>query len=650
MDKNRIWNFKAFIGIILILLHFSLESFSQSLSSKDEKLLREAKISAAKGKYEDANKSLQKILKKNPMYAEGWARMGSNYFAMSSYQAAENAFKRSLESDSTFSGEVYFSLGMSQMKQDKYLDASKSFYQYYNSKDNQAVKREKAKRMAENMHFIHYAKLNPKPFHPINLGKGVNTQIHSEYSPSISYDEKSIIFTRNTGQEDMYIAQRDSTKSFQEAIPMEGLNSQQNEGAHAFSADGSFMVFTACDRKDSQGGCDLYYSVKQKNTWSDPKNFGSVVNSSAWDSQPTLSADGNALLFASTRQGGLGGSDIWMTTKQPNGAWKTPKNLGRSINTKYKDETPFLHADGKTLYFRSDGYPGMGDFDLYFSKFNDSLKDWETPVNLGYPINTFGDEGGLIVSLDGNSAYFASDYDPETYSNMGQLDIFSFELYKEARPIPTTFVKGEVLDAQTDKIIDDATIILKPLDTLSESITFLSDRNGAFLGSLTAGKRYLYHVLHKDYIFYSDYFDLSDLDTLYKPYLLKIRLHKLPQHRVKTDSLPDIPIVLKNIFFTSGSWALLNDSDHEIEQLFQLLQQNPISKIKIMGHTDNVGNDEDNLFLSQKRAEAVQEKLVSLGIDASRITAIGFGESKPIDDNETDIGRKNNRRTEFILY
>lgn len=638
------------IAIVVMLLHCSLITFGQSLSPKAEKLLKEAKVLAAKGKFADANKSLQKLLNKNPKFAEGWARMGSNLFSMSSFDAAESAFRKSLDADSTFSSEVFFSLGMCQMKQDKYLDASESFYKYYGAQDAQAEKKERAKRMAENLHFIHYAKGQPKPFHPISLGKGVNTQMHSEYSPSISYDEKSIIFTRNTGQEDMYIAHQDSLGIFMEAVPMDALNTHQNEGAHAFSADGRFMVFTACDRKDSRGGCDLYYSEMQRNVWTKPKNFGPDVNSTSWDSQPTLSPDGHTLLFASTRPGGHGGSDIWMTTKMSNGAWKVPVNLGPAINTKYKDETPFLHADGQTLYFRSDGYPGMGDFDLYFSKYNDTAKTWNAPTNLGYPINTFGDEGGLIVSLDGKSAYFASDYDPVKQTNMGQLDIFTFELYKEARPVPTTFVNGEVLDDKTNAIIDDATIVLRQLDSNEEPITFLSDRNGAFLGSLTAGKRYLYHVLHKDYIFYSDFFDLSDLDTLYKPYNLKIRLHRLPSQQVSADTIQNTPIVLKNIFFSSGSWALLKDSDHEIQQLYELLQQNPQTKIKIMGHTDNVGNDEDNLFLSQKRAEAVQEKLVGLGVNTSRITAIGYGESKPIDNNDTEFGRKNNRRTEFVLY
>lgn len=637
------------LQLLVFIIFIQVNLDAQTLSPKAKNWMTEAKKLANKGDFKNANKKLSKIIDGFPQCAEAYMRMGSNYYSLGEDDLAERYFNKVIMVDSTFSPEVFFSLGIVQMRQKKYLESAKNFSLYSLKEDVPDEKKHKAQRLSENMTFTYNAVLNPKPFHPESLGEGVNSSKYSEYSPSLSFDESAIIFTKNIGQEDMYFSTKDSLDRFTVSIPMDHLNTYQNEGAHSFSADGRFMVFTACDRKESLGGCDLYYSNFVDGQWSKPKNMGKDVNSPSWDSQPCISPDGKTLYFSSNRSGTYGGSDIWMSKKSDSGTWQKPENLGASINTKYREETPFMHPDGKTLYFRSDGYPGMGDFDIYFSRYSDETKTWSKPENLGFPINTSGAEGGLIVSLDGKTAYFASDINPNTQENLGQLDIYKFELYEDARPKPTTFIKGIVQDAETGKTIENAVIRITSLDHQQESSTFYSRSEGGFLGSLTAGESYSYHVEHPNYIFYSDFFDLTALDSLYKPYELNIKLQPIPVEETQAQ-VDSKPTVLKNIFFEFGSSEILPQSFTEIDKLYRLLELNPNSKIKILGHTDDVGSDQDNILLSQQRAEAVRQKLISMGVNPLRIIALGYGESQPIASNDTDDGRRSNRRTEFILF
>ncbi|MBK9737218.1 MAG: PD40 domain-containing protein [Saprospiraceae bacterium] len=388
------------IFVFSIMLSTCGMSFCQGttaldLNPNELKIFSEAKKAAQKGDYKKSNAKYQDLLKKKPDFTEGVLRLASNYFSNKDYLKAEVLFMNAIKINPEYDAEMYFSLAVTEIELKKYLLAAQYFDKYIERDTTNLVKVKKAKLLRDNMFFIFEALKNPVPFKPVSLGPNINSEL-SEYSPSLSLDGSTLIFTRRIGgQEDFYISVKDSL-GFGKAAPMFEMNTGQNEGAHTLSADGKFLVFTACDRRDAFGGCDLYSSTYTNNKWSVPVNMGHKVNSAAWDSEPNLSPNGNTLYFSSTRKGTMGGSDIWMTYKNEKNAWVTPINLGPTINTSGKDETPFLHPDGQTLYFRSDARPGMGNFDIYYSRKDEKTDAWTTPLNIGYPINTEGSEGALV--------------------------------------------------------------------------------------------------------------------------------------------------------------------------------------------------------------------------------------------------------------
>jgi len=628
------------------------------LSKNDLKTYDEAKKEAQNGNLSKSNELFKSFIKKQPSYLEAYYRYATNCIKLKEYKLSESLFRQAISIDPDHEPEAYYSLSLALEGQEKYLEAADLLETYVNKSlaqlstidtTNRKVieaKKDKIKRSEfkkENLRFMDYAFKNPVPFQPRDLGSGVNST-HSEYTPGLSLDGKSLIFTRVVGNEDFYISLMDSTGTFVKAVPMEGMNTSQNEGAHAISADGKYIILTACDRRDSYGSCDLYYSSYENGKWNNAINMGHVVNSAAWDSQPTLSADGRTLYFSSRRLGTLGASDIWKTWRNERNAWVTPVNIGANINTEGDDQSPFLHPDGNTLYFRSDGRPGMGDFDIYFSRFNDSTETWRPPVNIGYPINTKGDDGALIVSLDGTKAIFATDMNFETMVKGNNLNLVAFDLYPEARPMPTTYVKGNVISEESQLSLASS---IKILNLKSKKVIYqtLTGKDGFFMSGIPTGDIYACIAEAPGYQYQAIKFDLSD-SIYYKPYKLKISLKKLVKPVTKTE---EKVTVLQNIFFKSGSAELLKESDTELDLLYQMLVSLPDANVHIIGHTDDIGNDQDNFLLSQNRAKSIATALVNRGITSTRITTEGKGESIPVADNKTDEGRKLNRRTEFII-
>jgi len=467
----------------------------------------------------------------------------------------------------------------------------------------------------------------------------------------MSADETQIIFTRVTpglrgkAQEDFYISEK-KDDVWSEAEPILSINTPGNEGSHTVTTSADLIVYAACHRDDGFGSCDLYSSEKKEGRWTKPKNMGKAVNSSGWDSQPSLSRDGKYLYFTSKRNGNIGGSDIYVCKRFEDGVWSKPVNLGDKVNTKADEASPFIHSDGKTLYFMSKGYPGMGGFDLYKVQQNLPFK-WGEVENLGYPINTKGDESTLYVSLDGQTGYFARG---DANGSKGSHDIYSFEMPAGIRPDPVTYVKGYVTDALTGKPIV-SNVLLYPTDDPATKTTITTDVDGTFLLGLPIGVNYSLNVDKTGYTFYSDRFELANGQSSTEPFRLEIPLQEI---RVATATpTPDAPkpqpIILKNVFFETGSAELQDVSFVELDKLYQLLSETPSIRIQVNGHTDDVGNDAANQTLSENRAKSVYTYLVGKGIDSSRILYKGFGEMQPIADNGTDEGKARNRRTEFVV-
>lgn len=587
----------------------------------------------------------ERALKEADVFIDAQLMLAGAHYELQDYARAEEGFERALAISSEYEPRAYYTLAMIEWQQDKYEEAATHVSQYLATAEPGTNLAAKAQRLLENSQFAAQAVKNPVPFNPQSVGAGVNSP-NDEYLPALTADGNSMIFTRlEDRDENFYISER-KEGVWQPAIPLEGVNTRENEGAESISPDGTWLVFTACDRRNdgSQGSCDLYWSQLKNEAWSKPTPFSSSINGPHWDAQPCITADSKTIFFSSNRPGSIGGKDLWQTNRLPNGKWTTPRNLGPEINTKGDEQTPYLHPDGKTLYFTSDGHPGMGNNDLYLARrSNDTL--WSKPQNLGYPINTKASEGTLTVSLDGRMAYFAANR-PD---GVGKNDIYVFELPENARPTPATYVRAKVSDDATGKPLV-AKIEITDLKTGASVLTTTTKSNGSFLACLPVGHDYALHVNKEQYLFYSDNFNLLASASIEKPYELEVRLQPIavaaaPNAAASATAPP--PIVLKNVFFQTGSAALLPESTEELNRLVKLLTESPALRIQINGHTDDTGDAATNLILSENRAKAVYEFLLQHKIAADRLRYKGFGETQPIDENSTESGRRRNRRTEF---
>lgn len=470
-------------------------------------------------------------------------------------------------------------------------------------------------------------------FEPFNLGDNINSST-SEYYPSITIDDSILVFTRRgEGLREDFVQSRLTPGGYSKAELIKGdINLEPYKGAINISQDGGWLLFAGDFGRKGFGNLDLYTSYDTPTGWSEPVNLGAAINTEFVETAPALSPDKNALYFASNRPGGYGGYDLYASYRV-NGKWTAAKNMGPDINTAGNEMAPFIHADDQTLYFTSDGLPGYGGTDIYvMHKIAD--KQWGKPENLGYPINTIENEGSIFVSSDGMTAYYASD----RADTKGFLDLYKFILKEDVRPVKTLYVKGFVTDIKTQKGLPCSVEL--SIDSSQQLISNIqTDETGFYFITLPVGRNYTFTVNRKGYMFYSDVFDLADKpsDSVYEK---NIGLQPVELNA---------SVRLKNIQFESKSVNLEPVSMIELNKLVQLMNDNPSVKIRINGHTDDVGNDKDNLKLSESRAKAVVDYLISKGIDAKRLTAKGFGETQPVADNSTETGKALNRRTEFIV-
>ncbi len=606
---------------------------------------------------EKAAKEFEKALEAAPRFIDAQIQWAAMHYDMGHFAKAEMGFEKAIAIDSTYNKKLCYVVGIAEMKQEKYAEAIGHFDQYLLlEKKNQILLRKAAKYRATSQ-FTLEAVANPVPFNPVNLGDKINTT-DGEYLPSITADESVLVYTKRMGgQEDFYLSKKVNGE-WQAGKPLDDINTELNEGAQNISVDGKLLVFTACDRRDGYGSCDLYFSEVVNGRWTKVANMGNVINSRQKETQPSLSADGKALFFASNRSGGQGDMDIWVSHRNEKGEWQLPVNLGDTINSPGIDRAPFIHPDGQTLYFMSDGHKGMGGSDLFYARKNDD-GSWGKPQNLGYPINSEADEGTLVISLDGKTAYFATDRnktDQQTNAtDLVDMDLYSFELYPEARPQPVTYVRAKVRDAATKKKLAGAKVEFTDLATAQTHAFSTTDPDGEFLVCLPLGKNYSLNVTKDQYIFHSENFALHQTNSLDRPFILDIDLQPIPIVAISEGptnpgtAVEGKPIVLKNVFFETGSAELKQTSLLELNRLRNLLSENPGLHIRINGHTDNVGTDEDNNILSNNRAKAVYDFLIVNGISSERLQYKGFGESQPIATNDTPEGRQLNRRTEFVV-
>lgn len=409
--------------VYILLLLLPLAAIGQT--KKSEPLFDQAVEKGAVGQYEEAIALLQKAIKIDPTYTEAYLLLGNQYVQLGNEQLLD---------------------GRQQAMLEHYARAQECYKKALDLAAEGSRWRKEAEESSRTVTWRMQAVQNPVPFRPVNLGPNVNTA-NDEYMPALTADYRTLVFTRRSPrnalterglpqEEDFYISYYDTMELVfgpAERMP-EPLNSHGNEGAQTISHDGRVVIFTACGRSGEPTGCDLYMSVRSGDRWGKPRNLGAPVNSVYWESFPSLSIDGYTLYFASARSGGYGGTDIWYCTLEE-GRWSKPKNMGPTVNTPGNETAPYIHFDDRTLYFASDGHMGMGGSDLFMVKrLNDST--WGKLVNLGYPINTPGDENNLIVAPDGRTALFSSDRS----DGYGQQDLYSFVMPAPARPERITFI------------------------------------------------------------------------------------------------------------------------------------------------------------------------------------------------------------------
>lgn len=582
-------------------------------------------------------KHLDEALALDPKFVDVFLTRSNVYAELKNYNASVADFETAWHMDSVYSKTYLLPFSISLAGAGKFQLALHAVNTFLANPtlNTQSIKAGNYRKTVYQFAIDHEKKHPAKDyvFAPVNLGENINTS-NLEYFPSLTIDGTKMIFNRRiTGDEDFYESNFVNGK-WEKAEPLGGkVNTNLNEGAQNISLDGQLLIFTGCNYPEGEGSCDLYFSVRTNNGWSEGQNLGPVVNTDLWESSPSLSPDKRDLYFASRRPGGFGGSDIWVTHRLPTGKWSRPENLGEAVNTSGDEGCPFMHADNETLYFTSNGHPGYGKTDLFFSKkVNDS--SWLVAENLGYPVNTIDDEGSLIVAADGKTAYYASD----GADNKGGLDIYSFQLREEVRPLKTLWVKGKVFDKKTNAGLPSA-VELSDIKTGNLVSKIQTDEDGNYLVTLPVGKDYAFNVNRKGYLFYSDNFSLQK-NNGDSAFIVNIPLQPIEKGAT---------IVLKNIFFETGKFELKNESKSELDKLVKLLNENPDLKIQLDGHTDNVGQEKDNQMLSANRAKAVVGYLLGKSINMNRLAYKGFGSTKPVAGNATEQGKALNRRTELSI-
>ena len=547
---------KRFLAIVFSLMVVAT-AFAQH-PKKAVKAFEAAQDAFMKRDYKKAHAQVLKAVVEDPNYAEAWLLEGEIGIESKDYNMAVLGYENALRSDSMVFPPAAITLARLYDREGQYKREVMLLRWYQSKSFNNEFQNRVVDEMLALASFRDDAISHPVAFDPENLGNTINTT-NDEYVNALTFDGSQLLFTRKMDRgndffEEKVFVSHKAENQWIEPQPLSFVSFPDDIdlGAAFLSADGTKLYLTGCGwGRDS--GCDLYVSHWDLGQWSMPQLLKGSINTGSWESQPCVSADGKELYFVSRRNGN---ADIYCSHRNADRSWGEPQNLGAPINTKGNEMAPFLHPDGKTLYFSSDKHIGMGGFDLFMSRRGEDGK-WQEPVNLGFPINTQGDEINFFVAADGRTAFISS----QREGGYGGYDIYTFELPEEVR---------------------------------SDSTNYLSN---------------------------VDVVELSVGDAL----------------------------VLQNIHFEYNSSALTEDSQAGIQVLADFLKRNPELRVELAGHTDDVGSAAYNLKLSSERAEVVRDALVAKGIEASRLTAKGYGDTKPLYPNDSEEHRAMNRRTEMII-
>ncbi|MBK9290178.1 MAG: OmpA family protein [Bacteroidetes bacterium] len=612
------------------------------MKRRDAQLLDKAEFHFQKQEYPTAIALLQQYVQRRPDEGHAWMLLGEAGLETGDNALAFNAFERALMIDSLRYRRALAMVGELHLRQEQYSQATTAFARALASgafRENERMLLQERFKISE---FRQQLVSNPHPVLLHNAGTPLNTP-DDEIPNSILLDGSRLLFTRkqNSGgrdrqqpKETFLITSQNQGQWSEPDEFMPWRDSGLNMGAPALAPDGNALWFAGCGWPGGLGSCDLYVSYFEKGAWSLPVNTGPQINTAAWESQPAISVDCTTLIFASNRPGGYGGSDLYQAVRLPDGRWSSPQNLGPLINTAGNEMAPFFHPDGITLYFSSDGHPGMGGFDLFMTRL-DLAGRWSAPFNLGVPINSPADELNLVTDARGAVAWMAA----QRPGGMGGYDMYSFELPAELRPQPLRTVKLRITDAINGRPIR----AFVRVNALSDGSLFFEgssrDTDGILMFPLPEEAAFALFAGSEGYLYFSEQYVFEKDDS--EPQLsLEIKL--MP-------ALEGQRMVLKNIYFAFNSAELLPESRAALEHLLEFFRQNNDWQAEIAGHTDSVGTPAFNKRLSLMRALAVRDWLIQQGVDPQRLVAVGYGADQPSASNATEEGRAQNRRTEIVL-
>lgn len=649
------------INLLLLSISISMIAqenveFKSSNFSGKRSQLRHAKKQIRKGDavlrdsraYKDALELYMKAQEFNPDNAELNYKIGKCFIHSANKYKALSYFEKAINLDRDVADVIELYLGKAHQLHYNF-DEAVSHYNAYIARlgKGDTKTKKKAKKYITECRYGKELVQDTVDVKIRNLGDKVNS-IYPDYNPLVVADDSRLIFTSRreyTGNrqdpmdngyyEDVYYCKKKNGQWDKADRFKRPINTAYHDAVVGLSNDGQTMYVY-----NGANGGDIYKSRQKGRHWSKPENLGENINTPHHESKASLSYDGKTLFFVSDNQElSMGGRDILYSEKDRNGNWGPPKNLSKQLNTEYDEEGVFMHPDGRTLFFSSQGHNSMGGFDI-FRTVKQKNGTWATPENLGFPINTPGDEVFFVVSASGEHAYFSS-VRPE---GLGDDDIY--EIVYPARDtvdqagdnkVLMTLVTGFVKDAES---LDPLEAEIEIVDNVKNKIVTTvasNEATGKFLVSLPSGKNYGLSVNKEGYMFHSENFNISDT-TDYQQITKEILLQPI---EVGTK------IVLENIFFDFNKASLRSESHAELNRMVRIMEKNPGMEVEISGHTDNKGSMEYNMNLSLNRAKNVVEYLVDNGIDAKRLTYQGYAFKDPIATNDTEEGRQLNRRVEF---
>ena len=626
----------------------------KSSTREIEKGLRAINI----GDYPNAQVYIGAALRQNENDQHALYLRGELSIRIGRIQIAEASWKQLVQLCPGYKPELLFMIGTLALEGGSLEEAEQYLKQWLAREDREYAYDKEAEAMLAEINIKQSFFNSPVPYDP-KPARNVNTR-WDEYLAALTPDGSAFYFTRRSQKRNKYDGPAGTLRQVEEfsmarALTASGgfpklekgraleypFNAQYNEGGPSMTADNTFMAFTICERDERTGEqfCDLYYTTFTYGVWNGIRKFPEGINTDKhWESQPSISPNGDVLYFTSDRPGGFGGLDIYRAYRSPDGEWDAPENLGPTVNTRKNEKSPFIHSDSESLYFASDGHPGMGGYDLFKIKVVSGSAGWEKPQNLGYPINTEKDEIGLMVTMDGQQAYFATN----KINSANGWDIYYFDLYEAVQPEEVVLVKGQIKTA--DFVTDDEPkVVLKNSKTSQETNLNINEENGSF--SAVVMKKELNDII---ITLEAKKASFSAAPVRLMPKLENqinvVELELIHDELAAGESYP-----IPHILFQTASDRFDTQSELLIAEFSEFLAATPSLRVEIQGHTDNIGDAGANLALSQRRARRVAETIKSYGIDAVRISSRGYGESKPVASNETEVGRAQNRRTVFVV-